>query len=61
MVNGREQATLVASPYQFDCLVDRFLRLQGCVSGLDYILSLGICADSGLADILIRGDLREPP
>ncbi len=59
IVNGRELAILIVSPHQLDRLVAGFLRLQGFIQNLDDLLSFGICADSGRADIRIRGDVPE--
>ena len=42
-VNGRELATLVASPHQLNFLVAGFLRNQGFVDTMDDILCLGTC------------------
>jgi FdhD protein len=56
-VNGRELATLIASPHQLNFLAAGFLRLQGFIDGLDDLLSLGVCADFGAAEIRIRGEV----
>ena len=58
-VNGRELATLIASPHQLNFLVAGFLRLQGFIQGLDDILSLGVCAEFGQARIRLRTDVPE--
>jgi FdhD protein len=57
VVNGRELATLVASPHQLTFLVAGFFRLQGFVTGINDFLSLGVCADKGVASIQLRNDL----
>jgi FdhD protein len=59
IVNGRELATLIVSPHQLDRMVAGFLRLQGFIRELDDLLSCGICAESGRADIRIRGEVPE--
>jgi FdhD protein len=59
VVNGRELATLIASPHRLNILVAGFLRLQGFVSSLDDILVLGICAERGVAEVRIRGEVPE--
>ncbi|MDW7646394.1 MAG: formate dehydrogenase accessory sulfurtransferase FdhD [Desulfuromonadales bacterium] len=56
-VNGRELATLIASPHQLNYLVAGFFRLQGMVATLDDILSLGICSDFGAARVQLRQDI----
>ena len=56
-VNGRELATLIASPHQLNYLVAGFFRLQGMVASLDDILSLGICSDFGAARVQLRQDI----
>jgi FdhD protein len=58
-INGRELATLIASPHQLNFLVVGFLRLQGFIQGLDDILSLGVCDDFGAARVHIRGEVPE--
>ena len=58
-VNGREIATLVASPHELRFLVAGFLRTQGFVRDAADILMLGVCSDSGAASVSIRGELPE--
>lgn len=58
-VNGRELATLIASPHRLNFLVAGFLRLQGFIASLDDILALGICAERGAAEVRIRGEVPE--
>lgn len=58
-VNGRELATLVASPHRLTFLVAGFLRLQGFVKTPSDLRSLGICADDGIARAWIRGEVPE--
>lgn len=57
VVNGRDLATLVASPHQLTFLVAGFFRLQGFVTALDDFLVLGVCADQGVANIRLRNEL----
>lgn len=58
-VNGRELATLVASPHRLNFLVAGFLRLQGFLHCLDDLQTLGICAEQGQARVRIRGEVPE--
>jgi FdhD protein len=58
-VNGREIATLVASPHELNFLVAGFLRLQGFVSTLDDFELLSVCRDFGAANVRIKGELPE--
>ncbi|MGK2908052.1 MAG: formate dehydrogenase accessory sulfurtransferase FdhD [Desulfuromonadales bacterium] len=58
-VNGRDLATLVCSPHQLNFLLAGFFRLQGFISNLDDILSMGVCDDYGLAELRIRTQLPE--
>ncbi len=58
-VNGRELATLIASPNQLNFLVAGFLRNQGFVEVLDDILQLGVCAEFGAAQVRLRGEIPE--
>ena len=59
IVNGRELATLIASPHQLNFLTAGFLRLQGFIGGLDDLQSLGVCAEFGRADVRLRGMVPE--
>lgn len=59
MVNGRELATLIASPHDLRFLVAGFLRLQGFVKTTEDILMLGVCEEFGTASIQIKGELPE--
>jgi FdhD protein len=58
-VNGRLLATLIASPHDLPFLVAGFLRMQGLVETPGDILSLGVCPDSGAANVRIRKEV--PP
>jgi FdhD protein len=58
-VNGRELATLIASPHRLNFLVAGFLRLQGFIHSLDDLQTLGICAEQGQARVRIRGEVPE--
>lgn len=58
-VNGREIATLVASPHELRFLVAGFLRTQGFVREIGDFLAMGACEESGEANVHIRGDLPE--
>ncbi len=59
IVNGRELATLIASPHQLHLLVAGFLRLQGFVNQADDFLMLSVCEEFGTANVRIRGELPE--
>jgi FdhD protein len=58
-VNGREIATLVASQHELRYLVVGFLRTQGFVREIGDFLVMGVCDESGEANIRIRGELPE--
>ena len=58
-VNGRELATLIASPHQLNFLVAGFLRNQGFANHLDDFLQLGICADFGDARVRLKREIPE--
>ncbi len=58
-VNGREIATLVASPHQLNYLVAGFLRLQGFVSSVEDFELLSVCNDFGAANVRIKGTVPE--
>lgn len=59
IVNGREIATLVASPHELRFLVAGFLRTQGFVRESGDFLTLGVCEDSAEAAVRIRGEVPE--
>lgn len=58
-VNGHDLATLICSPHQLNFLLAGFFHLQGFVSTLDDIQSLGVCQDFGLAEVRLKGALPE--
>ncbi len=58
-VNGRELATLIASPHDLRFLVAGFLRLQGFVSQVSDFEMLSVCTDFGIANVRIKGELPE--
>lgn len=58
-VNGREIATLIASPHDLRYLVAGFLRLQGFVEKVDDFQLLSVCNDFGIARVQITGELPE--
>jgi FdhD protein len=58
-VNGREIATLIASPHDLRYLAVGFLRLQGFVERMEDFNLLSVCSDFGMAKIEIKGDLPE--
>lgn len=59
VVNGTALATLIASPHELEFLVAGFLRMQGMVARRDDIVTLGVCPDSGVASVRIRGEVPE--
>lgn len=58
-VNGREIATLIASPHDLRYLVAGFLRLQGFVEKVEDFHMLSVCNDFGVARVQISGELPE--
>ncbi len=58
-VNGRELATLIASPHDLRFLVAGFLRMQGLVHAVEDFHLLSVCSDFGMAKVEIRGELPE--
>lgn len=58
-VNGREIATLIASPHDLRFLVAGFLRLQGLVNRAEDFHLLSVCNDFGIARVQIKGELPE--
>ena len=59
IVNGREIATLIASPHDLRFLVAGFLRLQGFVSKLDDFEMFSVCEEFGAANVRIKRELPE--
>src|SRR5512136_1482393 len=57
LVNGREIATLIASPHDLRYLVAGFLRLQGFVDSVADFHMLSVCEDFGVANVKIRGEV----
>lgn len=58
-VNGRELATLIASPHELRFLVAGFLRLQGLVDRVEDFNALSVCNDYGIASVQIKKELPE--
>lgn len=58
-VNDRELATLICSPHQLNFLLVGFFHLQGFVNSLDEIRMLGVCSESGLAEVRLKKDLPQ--
>jgi len=59
VVNGREIATLIASPHDLRFLVAGFLRLQNFVQGLSDFEIFSVCEEFGTANVRIKGELPE--
>lgn len=59
IVNGRELATLAASPHDLRFLVAGFLWLQGFVRSMDDFALFSVCADAGIANVRISGEIPE--
>lgn len=59
IVNGREIATLIASPHDLRFLVAGFLRLQGFVRTLHDFELFSVCEDFGTANVRIKGEVPE--
>lgn len=59
IVNGREIATLIASPHDLRFLIAGFLRLQGFVEKASDFHMLSVCEDLAVANVRIAGELPE--
>lgn len=59
IVNGREVATLIASPHDLRFLVAGFLRLQGFVDKAADFHMLSVCEDLAVANVRIARELPE--
>ncbi|MBE2889622.1 formate dehydrogenase accessory sulfurtransferase FdhD, partial [Geobacter anodireducens] len=58
-VNGREIATLIASPHDLRFLVAGFLRNQGFVESAADFHMLAVCEEFGIANVRVRQELPE--
>ena len=59
IVNGRELATLIASPHDLRFLVAGFLRLNGFVSSAADFEMLSVCEEFGVANVRIKGEVPQ--
>jgi FdhD protein len=59
IVNGRELATLIASPHDLRFLVAGFLRVNGFVRAVSDFEMLSVCEDFGVANVRIKGEVPE--
>lgn len=59
LVNGREIATLIGSPYNLRFLIAGFLRLQGFVTSLDDFEMFSVCEEFGIANIRLKKELPQ--
>lgn len=50
-INGLDLVTLVASPHQLNFLIIGFLYLQGFISRIEDIETLGVCSEQGVARV----------
>lgn len=57
MVNGREVATLIASPHDLRFLVAGFLRVNSFVRSVDDFLMLSVCSDMSTASVQVKGEI----
>ncbi len=60
VVNGRELATLMATPVKLDHLVLGFLYFERIINGLDDVKSLDVDVEDATADVELRIPLRHP-
>ena len=59
IVNGRELATLIASPHDLRFLVAGFLRVNGFVNSVDDFEMLSVCSDMSTANVRVKGAIPE--
>jgi len=59
MVNGRELATLVASPHDLRYLVAGFLRVNGFIRTVGDVEMLSVCEDFGIANVKVKGEVPD--
>ncbi len=58
-VNGRELATLIASPHDLRFLVAGFLRANGFVRSVTDFEMLSVCPDMSMANVRVKGEIPE--
>ncbi len=59
IVNGRELATLIASPHDLRFLVAGFLRVNGFVRSVTDFQMLSVCSDMSTANVRVKGEIPE--
>jgi FdhD protein len=60
-VNQRELVTILCTPTKLNCLAAGYLYSEGIISGLEDILSMRVCEDENLADIMLSNPEFELP
>jgi FdhD protein len=60
-VNRQELVTVQCTPTKLNCLVMGFLYAEGIVSGMGDVLSMRVCEDDSLADVMLSNPEYELP
>jgi FdhD protein len=60
-VNRQELVTVQCTPTKLNCLVMGFLYAEGIVSGTGDVLSMRVCEDDSLADVMLSNPEYELP
>jgi FdhD protein len=58
MVNGQQLLTIMCTPEKLNCLVLGFLMGQGLISGMGDVISMGVCPDELVAEVIIKGTVN---
>jgi FdhD protein len=60
-VNQRELVTILCTPTKLNCLVVGFLYAEGIISSMGDVLSMRVCEDETLADVMLSNPEYELP
>jgi FdhD protein len=60
-VNRQEVVTVQCTPTKLNCLVIGFLYAEGIISGMGDVLSMRVCEDDSLADVMLSNSEYELP
>lgn len=60
-VNQRELVTILCTPTKLNCLAAGYLYSEGIISSLDDMLSMRVCEDESLAEVMLSNPEYELP
>jgi FdhD protein len=53
-INNRELVTILCTPSKLNCLAWGYLLGEGIIGDRNYVVSMRVCEDDGLADLKLR-------